>query len=121
MVAESVVILAICVLMCGAFIRSRYFKSILAILPVGIIPAVYLIARAVLFIIRKSMQPDFARAVLAFCTVLAVIAACVLFVLLSQKMTRTRVRRFYILVMGIYTLVVGWVYIWYILLPLFNR
>lgn len=118
MVSESVVILVICVLMCGAFFRSKYFKSILSLLPIAVIPAVYLFARGVLFLLRKRIPPHYMQLTLAFILVLAVISTCVFFVLLGSRVSHKAARRVYLGVMIVYSLVIGWVYIFDSMAPL---
>lgn len=118
MVAESFAILVVCFLLVVAFMRSRFAKSVVAVLPIAIIPAAYLVIRAIQFAFRESFFGIRIPFLGAFLMVLALGITCAVIVKLGGRIGNKPSRRVYYCVTIGYSVVIGWVYIFYMLRPL---
>lgn len=118
MIAESVVILVLCALIASAFLRSRYRKALLSVLPISFLPATHLIVRGILALTNDYFFGIRAPIVLAFADVLALVFTCVFIIVLSKYIPNKKARRVYEVVMVGYSLLVGWIYIFSTLSPL---
>lgn len=118
MVTESIAILVVCLLLLVAFMRSKFARGILLVLPVAVLPILHLIARAVLFFAKGSIFGVRAVVAIAFVDVIALGIACALTVFFGIKMKNKKVRNTYIILMISYSVIMAWVYIYTTLKPL---
>ncbi|MDL2294907.1 hypothetical protein LJC60_09850 [Ruminococcaceae bacterium OttesenSCG-928-D13] len=119
MVAESIAILLVGLLLIGSFARSKHPGYMLGALPVCIIPAAHLIIIGVLAISKQRFFGIRPAMVTAFADVVAVILSCLFIVIFSQRIQSKKNRNLYMVIMLVYTLLIGWSYIYTTVSPLF--
>lgn len=117
MIPESIAILAISFLLLTSFMRSKYKKAALSILPISILPLLHLMSRGIVRLARGAVFGFRGMIVIAFVDVIAIGITCAIIVGLGHKINTRTSRRVYYFVMIGYTVIVGWVYIYTTLKP----
>lgn len=118
MVAESIAILAVCGLLVISFMRSRFAKGSLLVLPVAVLPAMHLLVRGILYFTKGFLFGARGVIAVAFVDVIALGISCAIIIVLGRHMKSQKPRRVYYVFMVSYCVVVGWVYIYSTLKPL---
>lgn len=122
MVAESAAILAICGIMLVVFLRSKYKKSAIAVLPVAVIPAVHLLFSGILALRHSGAFFGVSTLLIqAFIDLMALCITCALIILLGNRIKVKKLRNLYITIMLVYSIIIGWCYIYFSLHLYFFR
>ncbi|MDL2324465.1 hypothetical protein LJC61_04870 [Ruminococcaceae bacterium OttesenSCG-928-A16] len=112
MVAESIAILAICALLAVGFMRSKFNKATLMVLPITVIPAGHLLVKGLLWFAKSGSLFGVRTAMLlAFANVICLGITCGIIVGLSRYIKTKKMRRIYLGVMVGYSVLIGWAYI----------
>lgn len=112
MVAESVAILAVCFLLLVTFMRSKYSKATITILPIAVTPAAHLLFKGLFLFAKSGSFLDIRVGMwLAFIDVIALGITCGIIVGLSRSIEIKRVRRVYLGIMLTYSVLIGWAYV----------
>ena len=111
MIPESAVIIVIYLILLTAFLRTKHIGYAVVTLPVVIIPFAHLIAQGILFATDGNVFNIHMSIVLAFVDVIALCLTCVMIVLMSHRIQSTTNRKVYLTLMIIYTVILGWIYI----------
>ncbi len=112
MVRESIAILVICLLLLAASLRAKHVGYALAVLPVGIIPLGHLIMSGVLFASQGQFFGVRPSVVMAFSDLVSLAVACVVVVLIGLRIQSKRNRTIYLVVLLLYTVLLGWLYLY---------
>jgi hypothetical protein len=118
LVTESVAVLVVCFLLLVAFMRAKFARGMLLVLPVAVLPVFHLVARAVLFFAKGNILGVRAVVAIAFVDAIALGIACALTVFFGMKMKSKKVRNTYIILMISDSVIMAWVYIYTTLKPL---
>lgn len=119
MLRESVAILVIGVLMLAVLARARYYNYAVGVTPILVLPVIHLIIRGVLYLTKGAFFGVRQQVVIGFVDLLAVVGSGILIMALSQRIESKSNRRLYQIMMIVYTVVMGWAYIYNTLQPLF--
>lgn len=111
MVVESFSIILVGILLLVAFLRSKHPGYLVATLPVFFIPVGHLLIRFVLYLSKGAFFGFRAAIVVAFADMLALALSCVFVIVLSRRIPSKRIRQLYIVIMLIYSILLGWAYI----------
>ena len=119
MIRESVAVLVIGVLLVVVLARAKYNSYAIGMTPILVLPVFHLIIRGILYLSKGAFFGVRQQVVIGFVDLLAVIVSGVLIMAFSQKIESKTNRRLYQIMMIVYTVVLGWAYIYNTLLPLF--
>lgn len=119
MVAESVAIVVVCVLMVVAVGKSRFPKAVAIITPVAILPVLHLLASGLVRLAKGRVLGVRGSVAIAFVDVIALGLTCALIVVLGRHISNKTAKRAYYIVMVGYSVLMGWVYVFNTLQPLF--
>ena len=112
MVRESIAILIIGVIIFFMFLRSKHYGYAMACLPVFIIPVLHLIIMGVLYFSRGAFFGLTPAVAVAATDGIALLASGVLIVVFSCGIQSKRNRTIYLAIMLVYTILLGWAYIY---------
>ena len=111
MIRESIAILLVCAIMLATFIRSKNFGYALAVVPVGGIPLLHILAAAAIHFFPNGVFGARPAVAMAFVDVIALAATCVVIVRIALRIQSKKNRRIYNCLMLGFTILLGWVYI----------
>lgn len=113
MVVESVAILAVCLVLLLTFLRSKYPQSVWLVIPIMIIPGLYLLQVAFLrFLYKKHITVNFAMAMILIVLV-ALAISCAIIAFQGRKIRSKAGRRIYYFALIGYSAVLTWMYVFY--------
>lgn len=102
--------------MFGVFLRSKFRKLSAIVVPIGVIPLVHLVFTGILKMLNEPAVFGISPLlVLAFGDMIALCITCGIIVALSTKILSKKIKRLYLIGMLIYSLIIGWSYIYYCL------
>lgn len=111
MLRESFAMLLVGVLLLGTCLRSKHYGYALAVVPVTGIPFLHLLVAGVLYLSQGAFFGVRPAIVMAFGDLMGAIISCVFVMIFSQNFQSKTSRWVYRLVMLLYILIIGWVYI----------
>ncbi len=120
MVTESVGILIIGALLIAVFVRSKHYGYALAAIPVGIIPAFYLVAQTLIGILGGNFFGIPREDVFIFSNIFGLILSIAFILVYSQKIEFRTNRIIYIAVMVIYVALLCWGFVFDSLNAMYN-
>lgn len=112
MVRESFAILLVGVLLLAVFLRSHHPGYLVGSLPVFFIPAAHVLICILLYFTKGAFFGLRAAVVMAFVDVLALAASCVFEAIFSMRIESKRNRKFYLIIMLVYSVLLGWSYLY---------
>ena len=121
MISESFAILVVFVLLLVSFMRSKFADVTPIVLPVMVIPGMYILTRGVLFASKGRMFGVRPEIVLAFSSLLAIALTCALMAYISTRLPSKKTKIVYLGVMGLYAVLLGWAYIFDSLRPVLQQ
>ncbi len=119
MLRESIAILVIGLLLVVVLARAKYYNYAVGITPIMVLPALHLVIRGILYLTKGVFFGVRPQVVIGFVDLLAVVTTGVLIMLFSPKFETKTNRRLYQMMMSVYTVLMGWAYIYNTLQPLF--
>lgn len=111
MIREAAAILILEALLLVAYWRKKHYSYAVAVLPICIVPAMHLLINFILYLTRGAFFGIRPAVVIAFTDVLALAVTSVLVVLASQRFESTRNRRMYVVISLVYSVLLGWAFI----------
>lgn len=111
MIRESIAILAVGVVIMFIFLRSRHYGYMLASLPIFLIPIFHMLVRGILYLSRDRFFGIRAPLVTAFADLLGLVVGCVVIGFIAHRIPSKKNRTLYLVVMLVFTLLLGWAYI----------
>lgn len=112
MIREGIAVLIIVALLILVYLRKKHYGYVLAAAPLAIIPAVHLLINLVMHLNRGRFFGIRPAVVMAFTDLLALVATCVVIVIIGQRMALKRSRNIYIGFMLAYSIILGWAFIY---------
>ncbi len=119
MLRESVAILVIGVLLVVVLARAKYYSYAIGITPMLVLPTLHLIVIGILYLTKGVFFGIRQQVVIGFVDLLAVVATGVLIMVFSPRIETKSNRRLYQIMMSVYTVLLGWAFIYNTLQPLF--
>ncbi len=112
MLRESIAILVLELLMVLILVRSKHPGYALSILPLAILPGAHLLVLLVQRLMGETVFGVRTAAIRGFVDMLAVVGSVLAIVLISRKIDSAKNRKLYLLALIIYTVLLGWIFIW---------
>ncbi len=112
MLPESAAILILSFLIFFIMLRSRHVGYAVAVTPLFVLPGAHLVLLGILFFTHDTVFGVRTAAIKGFVDMLAVVISVVLIAIISRRIGSSKNRKFYLLALTAYTVLLGWVFIW---------